>query len=206
MLLDGLFAAGTLEPVRRRLNHLLKGIVARAVERLAVPGRIPCGVRGIDMGAWNPTVRHKLRRRMGPPVMEQLRQHVGVRSLRAFSVGGRNRLKDLDPPHLAHEYPMRVHGENETHRRIPLLEQSPSGMEAEFCCQLRIGHADAKVRVPSTEAEIEQGGFPVLLTQGLDIGPQRGELGPPVHGAQCVPQAQRDPMVPAVVRRSLGSE
>ena len=43
------------------LQHRLKSTVACAIEWLTVPERIFCRVHGVEMGAWNPTLRDKLR-------------------------------------------------------------------------------------------------------------------------------------------------
>jgi hypothetical protein len=140
---------------------------------------------------------------MSPLVTEQLWQHVGVRPLRTFAVRGGNRLKDLDASDPTHKHPMRACRENDGHCRVPRLEQGPSDMRPELCCHVRIGHADAKIRLESAEAEIEQRGLPIPFLQCLAVVSQLGERSPPVHGASGRSQAQRNTMVPAVSRRGL---
>ena len=139
-------------------------MVTGRVEWMRPPECILCRVCGIKMRARNPALRHELRGRMGPPVMEQLREDVRVRSRRTVAVGGRNRLIHLDPPQLAHEHTMRVRGEDHAHRRVARVEQSPSRMRSKFCRHIGIGHTDADIDLQGAKTKIEQRGVPMLFT------------------------------------------
>src|SRR5207244_6169160 len=109
-------------------------MVTGRLKWVRMPECILCWVCGIKMRARNPALRDQLRGRMGPLVMEQLREDVRVRSRRTLAVGTRDRLIHLDPPQLAREHTMGVRGEDHTHRRIAWVEQVPSSMRPKFCC------------------------------------------------------------------------
>src|SRR5258708_634367 len=80
------------------LQHLLKSMVAGRLEWVRTPECILCRVGGIKMRARNPALRDRLRGRMRPLVLEQLREDVRVRSRRTLAVGTRDRLVHLHPP------------------------------------------------------------------------------------------------------------
>src|SRR5262249_4605349 len=146
------------------------------VERLVASEAILRGMGWIEMGTGNQALRHGLRRRMSAAVLQQFRQHMGVRPVGTLAVRGRGSLEHLDPPDLADEHPMRAGAENEAHRRISRLEQRSAGMRQEPRGHVRDGDADARVELQGTEAEVEERRLPVLWAQGLSIRPERGEL------------------------------
>src|SRR5215831_6255619 len=115
------------------------------------------------MRARNPAIRDQLRGRVGPPVMEQLREDVRVRARRTLAVGTRDRLIHLDPPQLAHEHTMRVRGEDYTQRGIAWVEQSSSSMRPKLCRHIGIGRTDADIDLQSAKAKIEQRGLAILF-------------------------------------------
>ena len=63
------------------------------------------------MGAGNKAVGYLFGRGMGATVREQIGQHMGVRTFRAFAIGRGDRLIDLDPSHAADEDTRWVGGE-----------------------------------------------------------------------------------------------
>ena len=80
------------------------------------------------MRAGHPAARDRLGRRMGAPVREQLRQHMGVRPLRRLAAGRRDRLIDLGAAGARREHAMRAVPEDQPHRGIARLEQRAAGV------------------------------------------------------------------------------
>ena len=90
------------------LDHRLKGIMARRVERPGPAQPIARRMRRIEMRAGNPALGDRLGRGMGPAALQQLRQHMGVRPVGTSSRGRRDRLIDLDPAEPADEDAVRI--------------------------------------------------------------------------------------------------
>ncbi len=103
--------------------------MADGVERPRLTQAVAGRMRRIKMRAGNPSIRHRLGRRMGSAAFQKFGQHMGVRSIRTFSRRGRNRLIHLDPAEPADEDAMRIGVKDQSHRRIAGL-RTPRGRYA----------------------------------------------------------------------------
>ena len=74
--------------ISEQAQHLLKRLVPAGVEWPGVSKLVLQGMRRIEVGAWNPTVGDRLRRRMGAAMLEQLGKHVRVRPSGLWPSGG----------------------------------------------------------------------------------------------------------------------
>jgi hypothetical protein len=94
--------------IAARRHYPLKGMVVHGVERPGLAQPVPRWVRRIEMRAGNPPLRHRFGGGMGSPTLQEPRQHVRVRSLRALAGRRRDRLIDLDAAEPADEDAVRI--------------------------------------------------------------------------------------------------
>ena len=113
-------------------QHVLKDFVPPLIEGQRLAERVLHRVRWIEMRAGHAPIGHRLGRGMRPLVLQELRQNMRVRPLRAPATRRRNRLEHLDPAHPAQEHAMRTRGEDMTHRRIVTVERRTPAQERSF--------------------------------------------------------------------------
>ena len=136
-------------------QHVLKDFVPPLIEGQRLAERVLHRVRWIEMRAGHAPIGHRLGRGMRPLVLQELRQNMRVRPLRAPATRRRNRLEHLDPAHPAQEHAMRTRGEDMTHRRIVTVERRSAGAGAELCQKDGIGHTDAGIQLHGVETQVE---------------------------------------------------
>ena len=111
------------------LDHLLKRIMARRIERPGLAHAVACRMRRIEMRAGKPAVGNRLGRRMGAAALQQFWQDMGVRPLGTLSRSRRDRLIDLDPAEPADEDAMRIGGKDHVPSR-DCRARTPPGRRA----------------------------------------------------------------------------
>ena len=129
-------------------------------------------MRRIEVRARHKTFRDLLRCRVRAFVLQQLRQNVSVRTFGAAAIGGRDRLKYLNPPDAADKYTMRGCRHDDAHHRIACLEDISSSMLSKISDDHPIRDANARINVRNAKTKIEQGRFAITATQRFSIGPQ----------------------------------
>ena len=144
-------------------QQYLESRVALPLERSAMTEPVPNRMRRIEMGARNPARRQQLR---WPRECVCWRSSLGrtwrVRTVGAFPVRRRDRLKDLDAPDTADENPMRVCRQDQAHRAVAWGEQRLSDAAPQCGDNGCVAAANANIDLQSSKPEIEENGRPIL--------------------------------------------
>ncbi len=143
--------------------------MVRGVERPGLAEAVPRRMRRIEMRAGNPPLRHRLGRGMGSPALQEPRQHVRVRSLRALARGRRDRLIDLDAAEPADEDAVRIGREDHCHGGIAGLEHGAAGVFAQSRDEAAIVDSNTAIDLQRAETQIEQNRIPVFLARRFVI-------------------------------------
>src|ERR1700753_1529422 len=99
---------------------------------------------------------------MRAAIGKQLRQHMGVRTVRAFAARRGNGLESFRPAEAADEYTVRIGCHDDRHGVVASSEHRPSGTSPKRVDHLQISGTNENVDLMGAEPEIEQHTVTVL--------------------------------------------
>ena len=159
----------------------LKGGVMLSPERTLPAELVAEWMRRIEMRAGNPAVRQRIGRRMGAAVREQFRQNVCVRAIGTSPARWRDRLEHFGSRDTAHEHPVRIGCQDDTHHVVFGREHGLSGAAPEGGDDIGVADPNASIDLQRTEAEIEQDTVAILDTQCATIRTDFRKRRSPAH-------------------------